>query len=254
MSAKSFLVRLLTKPGYETRKYAVQRWLQRCGMHVDTARYTKFSYDACNFRGVPDGKTAVIFDVGANIGQSSIWFSKNFPQASIYAFEPFAAVYDFLQKKISNRPGVRCVQSAIGASDGEIKVARVKDPCFQCGQVVAAGAAQAETETIKVSKLDSFCEAERIEHVHILKTDTEGYDLDVLRGAERMLRAGRILNILTEASIVPGDSQHTNLYAMMDHLRPFGFYLHGIYDLRHAPDNGRLEYFNALFQLNHEKS
>src|SRR5439155_12326181 len=93
MNAKSFLVRLLTKPGYEIRKYAVQRWLQHCGIHVDIARYTKFSYDACNFRGVPDGKTAVIFDVGANIGQSSIWFSKSFPQASIYAFEPFTAVY-----------------------------------------------------------------------------------------------------------------------------------------------------------------
>jgi hypothetical protein len=86
MSLKSALLSLVTQPGYELRKYRVQRWWQRRGIHLEMAKHAKFSYDACNFCDVPPGDDAVIFDVGANIGQSSVWFSEVVPRATIHAF------------------------------------------------------------------------------------------------------------------------------------------------------------------------
>jgi FkbM family methyltransferase len=248
MSLKSALLSVITQPGYELRKYRVQRWWQRRGIHIEMAKHAKFSYDACNFGNVPAGDGAVIFDVGANIGQSSIWFSESFPQATIHAFEPFTSIYQRLTDTVAGRPRVHLYQSAIGKVDGQLQVASVKDPYYQCGQIVASTQPQGETERINIRSLDSFCQEKKIARIHILKSDTEGFDLDVLRGAETLLRAGGICNILTEASIVEGDQQHTSLFEMAEYLRPFSFYLHGLYDLHHGLDNGRLEYFNALFQ------
>jgi len=240
---------MVTQPGYELRKYRVQRWWQRRGIHIEMAAHAKFSYDRCNFQGVPLDDSAVILDVGANIGQSSVWFSENFPQAKIYAFEPFTVVYQRMKEVVAGRKRVLCFQSAIGKDDGKIQVASVKDPYYQCGQIVAAAKEGGGTEAVNVRRLDSFCKEHQIRQIHILKSDTEGFDLDVLRGAEMLLREGRINNILTEASIVEGDHQHTNLFELADYLRTFSYNLHAVYDLHHGRENGRLEYFNALFQL-----
>jgi FkbM family methyltransferase len=248
MSLKSALISLITQPGYELRKYRVQRWWQRRGIRIEMAAHAKFSYDRCNFLDVPMDGSAIIMDVGANVGQSSVWFSESFPEATIYAFEPFAVICNRMKELVAGQKKVHCFQTAIGKTNGKIRVARIKDPYYQCGQILAT-AAESETEVVDVCRLDSFCDEHRIRQVHILKSDTEGFDLDVMRGAEVLLREGRISNILTEASIVMGDRQHTNLFELADYLRAFSFNLHAVYDLHHGRENGRLEYFNALFQL-----
>src|SRR5450756_82548 len=227
MSLKSALLSMVTQPGYELRKYRVQRWWQRRGIHLEMAKHAKFSYDACNFCDVLAGEDAVIFDVGANIGQSSVWFSESFPQATIHAFEPFSIIYKRLEETVAGRSRVHLHQTAIGKADGELQVTPVKNAYYQCGQVVASTQPEGQTETIRIRSLDSFCQEQKINRIHILKSDTEGFDIDVLRGAERLLRAGGIHNILSEASITEGDEQHTSLFVMADYLRPLGFKLHG---------------------------
>jgi FkbM family methyltransferase len=234
---------------HELTKHRVQRWFQRKGIRIESARHAKFSFDACNFRASRPADPSIILDVGANIGQTSIWFSNCFPKARIYAFEPFAIVFKRLREQVRARSSVVCVNCALGANDGRLEVSRLKDPLYQCGQVRAATPDVEETEGILMRTVDSFCRERDIRRVFILKTDTEGYDLEVLRGARDMLRSGRVTNVLSEASIIGDDHQHTNLFAMMDFLQPFSFELHGIYDLHHSREEGRLEYFNALFRL-----
>jgi FkbM family methyltransferase len=150
---------------------------------------------------------------------------------------------------VTGRSRVHLHQFAIGKADGELQVAPVQDAYYQCGQIVASTPSQGPTETIRIRSLDSFCQEQKINRIHVLKSDTEGFDIDVLRGAERLLRAGCIHNILTEASIAEGDEQHTSLFALIDYLRPYSLKLHSLYDLHHGRENGKLEYFNALFQL-----
>ena len=40
--------------------------------------------------------------------------------------------------------------------------------------------------------LDEFCALNEVPHINLIKTDTEGHDICVLRGASEMLQAGRI--------------------------------------------------------------
>jgi FkbM family methyltransferase len=249
MSLKTAFISALTKPGYELRKHQVQRWLQRRGLHMEIAWHSKFSYDACNYQDVPADDDAVIFDVGGNIGQSAVWFSESFPRAAIYSFEPFPAVYERLKMGIVGRNRINCFQTAIGSIDGRMEVPKVEDPFYQRGQIVPVPANESKKETVNVRRLDSFCAEHRISQIHILKTDTEGHDLEVFRGAKNLLESRRIKNIMTEASIAEGDCQHGSLWELAEHLRQYSFKLHGIYDLHHGRENGRLEYFNAIFQL-----
>jgi FkbM family methyltransferase len=45
---------------------------------------------------------------------------------------------------------------------------------------------------VRTTTLDAFCELHGIAHVHLLKSDTEGHDLSVLRGARDLFASGRI--------------------------------------------------------------
>jgi hypothetical protein len=45
---------------------------------------------------------------------------------------------------------------------------------------------------VEVKTIDQFCRDEGIERIDILKSDTQGYDLEVFKGAERTIRENRI--------------------------------------------------------------
>lgn len=47
-------------------------------------------------------------------------------------------------------------------------------------------------ETITITTVDEYCETHHIDHIHYLKIDAQGHDVAVLRGAARMLEAGKI--------------------------------------------------------------
>jgi methyltransferase FkbM-like protein len=48
------------------------------------------------------------------------------------------------------------------------------------------------TERVAVTTVDAYAAEQTIDHIDLLKVDTEGHDLRVLRGAERAFRAGAI--------------------------------------------------------------
>jgi FkbM family methyltransferase len=230
-------------------KHKIERLFQRFGLRVSKARYYKFEYDRENYPAVALHATPVIFDIGANIGQSSIWFAKSFPKARIYAFEPVPSVFKRLAREVAGVRGIEALNLACGERSGRIRIPALTSDLIQTVQVLSKDLdVGADGDDIIVTTVDAFCGDRRIPSIQILKTDTEGFDVDVLRGATGMLNAGRIDYVLSEASIVTNDSYHSNLFALKDFLEPFGFTLHSFYDIHHAAADGGLDYFNALFR------
>ena len=56
----------------------------------------------------------VIFDIGGNIGITSIYLASLFPDAKIYTFEPLSENFEILQKNIKNYKNIRAFNYGLG--------------------------------------------------------------------------------------------------------------------------------------------
>jgi len=75
-----------------------------------------------------------------------------------------------------------------------------------------------DVETITISTIDAYCREHRIEYVDFIKMDIEGYEMAAIRGAEPMLRAGKIGIIQFEYSYVFLDAG-TSMMQLMRYVR-----------------------------------
>jgi hypothetical protein len=98
-------------------KTAIRRLAQSAGFDIVRARNGQAG--ANPFRrlvrscGIP-----VVFDVGANAGQSVDTFLKAFPAATIHSFEPGPAVFAKLKQHCARLPGVTAWNYGVGSRDG----------------------------------------------------------------------------------------------------------------------------------------
>lgn len=142
----------------------------------------------------------VIFDVGANVGQSVGMFKQVFPSGMIHSFEPSPSTFRELQKNVSGRNGVFAWNCALGAVNEtrELLENRVSDMSSFL-ELSTAGWGQVDRKTpVAVRTLDDFCREQSIETIDILKSDTQGYDLDVFKGASGAMARHAIRQIYFE--------------------------------------------------------
>lgn len=153
------------------------------------------------------------FDVGANIGIYSVLLSQLCGATGrVWAFEPVPDTYWRLRETlVLNRcVNVAAVQSAVCEKDG---VARLNlfDPEFSEWNTLGTPAIRREGSLISPHEsidvpactLDEFCSREKIERVNFLKVDVEGFELAVFRGADRLLKEGRVDYLCFEISQEP---------------------------------------------------
>ena len=179
-------------------------------------RLVRRADDAAEFKAaerlVRPGSVAI--DVGANIGLYSVWLSRLCgPDGRVWAFEPIADTYWRLTETLAlNRcDNVVPVRAAICERVGTVHM-NLFDGQFsewntlgnptmllKSGKRVSPSAfAEVDGNT-----LDRFCDKERVERVNFLKVDVEGFEWAVFRGADQLLRDGRIDHICFEISQEP---------------------------------------------------
>jgi FkbM family methyltransferase len=175
----------------------------------------------------------VVFDIGANVGQSALQFLANLPDAHIYCFEPVSDTFRTLQTNLNGRNRVECFQLAFGSSSntGEMILQGNSEMHFLLGQSSESPEeAGVQTETVEVVSLDDFCSSRNVDHISYLKIDTEGGDLDVLNGAQRMLIEQRVAFVQVEAGMNPTNTRHVPFESLKALLESHGYFLFGIYE------------------------
>jgi FkbM family methyltransferase len=121
---------------------------------------------------------SVILDLGANIGDSSVFYATLFPEAKIYAIEPNPLVHDKLQLNTAAFKNIQIRKCAIGNKTQKIT--------FYLGASHLGSSLkkrQQNTKEIEVGlvALTDFLAAEGLQHVDILKFDIEGGEEDLLK-------------------------------------------------------------------------
>jgi len=202
-----------------------------------------------------------IFDVGANIGQSALKFREAFPDSLIYCFEPVSSTFKQLKANVSSDKNINCSAIAFGSIPGNSTI--YLTPTSLTNSLIPTVAAEylpknnhdieidpktMQSEKVMVKTIDNFVLENHIERIDLLKIDTEGFDLEVLKGASHLLSTGRIAFVLAEVGFNPVDRRHVLFDDVRSYLMDKGFSLFGIYDqqLEWSGDN-RIRYANVCF-------
>ncbi|MDW7690528.1 FkbM family methyltransferase [Flammeovirgaceae bacterium SG7u.111] len=176
------------------------------------------------------------FDVGANVGQTALHFKRLYPKSVIWCFEPVKKTYEVLKSNTANKH-IKCHQIALGAKamtqDIEVHKDNIDSTMNSLINPTRFDNKQTKNESIQVQTLDLFCNEKSISSIDYLKIDTEGYDLEVLKGGVQNLTKQSISFIEVEVSMNPENTYHVNFIEVKNYLERFDYRIYGIYDQVH---------------------
>jgi FkbM family methyltransferase len=215
---------------------------------IDIRFIPKLGFDAfVDMRKLAGTQTPVVFDVGANRGQSIERFRKTFARPAIHSFEPGREAFAELRRLHGDTPGVVLNNVALGPrAESRLFLDNDHDDMssFLEPSVTAWGEIR-DRYPVEMITLDDYCRTHGIERIDILKIDTQGFDLQVLAGAEQMLRAPAIRMVFTEvifSEMYKGLPRFDETYAFF---ADRGFALVSLYDFYYQ--NDRASWTDALF-------
>lgn len=235
-----------------TFKSRVRSIIERFGYRIFRESSLSHGVDLCLDIGRVLGRERIqyIIDAGANIGQTAIHFAAEFPSATISSFEPVNETFAELAARTGRTSNIRCYNYALGSTSGNRGMYKQSHSILNTLVESLNRPTRANEVPVEVGviTLDEFVRQHSYPRIDLLKTDTEGYDLEVLKGADNYLRSGKVKSVLSEVSFDFADQRHSNFEAILAFLTDRGFCFHALYDMIHSRD-GRLEWCNALFFL-----
>lgn len=177
-----------------------------------------------------------VFDVGANIGQTVKWIKDELPDSVVYAFEPIHSTYIQLEKNVFDYKNVITENFAFGDKKHVTKIHIKGNNLLNSlkNEVILNKKSTENVETVVVNTIDTYVKDKNIDAIDILKIDTEGYELHVLKGAVEMLNNERINFIFSEVGFLTTDQYHTYFCSLLDFLSDFNFQFYALYDLTNS--------------------
>ncbi|MBN9600219.1 MAG: FkbM family methyltransferase [Afipia sp.] len=189
----------------------------------------------------------VVFDVGANEGDYANLILGEFERRKIFCFEPHPKTFARLKSRLSQKEGVVCVQSALGAVAGQMTLYDYASgegsshaSLYSSVLTMQHGADSVSAYDVPVDTIDALRSRLGVSSLTLLKIDAEGHELECLKGAINSIEAGRIalvhfefneMNVVSRSflfdfyQILPGFSFYR--------LRQDGLLRLGAYNARH---------------------
>lgn len=145
-----------------------------------------------------------VVDVGANEGSYStdVWAANG--DAHVFAFEPHPETYKRLLLHSSEKENMTAINAACGSAAGQLVLydyagsRGTAHASLHAGVIEGIHKGQSDQHVVDVIDLDTFATRHSISVIHLLKIDAEGHELEVLKGAAKLLRENRIRAIQLE--------------------------------------------------------
>jgi FkbM family methyltransferase len=142
------------------------------------------------------GDINVVMDVGAYVGDASLFFSLEYPDAQVFAFEPAAAPYRLLEKNTRGRLNIHRFNYGLFSSDEEVPLYKgVVDPATASISKRSAETNTEETENVHLRSVSEWLNEQGIDAVDVVKIDTEGCELPILKEMYEHLSSIKIIHL-----------------------------------------------------------
>ena len=191
----------------------------------------------------------IVFDVGANCGQTSIQLSKLFPNANLWAFEPNPNIFPQLKQNTAPLKQVTALPMALGNRQTNMTLhitgSHLNTSLLNYTREDGTDRVVENVE-VPVDTLDHFCQQHHIDSIDLLKTDVQGYDKQVLEGARELFEKNRVHAVFCEINIHKIYEDQCTFEEVYSYLTQFGFRLSGLYDLIRE-ESFHIHWFDALF-------
>ena len=151
--------------------------------HVTSKKYFSLKADA------------IVFDIGANVGSSVLRFAQLVPHGHVYAFEPTDYAYQKLLINLSLNPqlanritAVQLFLSGETRADHHLEAYSSWKVDGKSSDIHPLhGGMLKSAESVPAVTLDDYCLEHEIQHIDLIKIDTDGHELQVLAGARRII-------------------------------------------------------------------
>lgn len=174
------------------------------------------------------GRSPIVVDVGANLGNYSKLLLNKFPDAELHLFEPHPETFKKLDANEFNAK-TYFNNLALSNSNGKIEIFDYKNRDGSSHASVYKGVItnihQSETVTHEVDKitLDKYINERDIESIDLLKVDVEGHELKVFNGADKAINEFKIRIVYFEFNEMNIESD-TFLKDILDILQNYNIY------------------------------
>jgi FkbM family methyltransferase len=221
-----------------------QQVLAAVGIVAHRRSHVRFGHDALLDIARLITSVSVIVDVGANEGQSALPFAQAFAHAFVFAFEPVPETFAILSARTEAERRIKCFNLALGAHDGDATIRLATSSGHNSLLNVAEPGEEAVT--VHVTRGDTWAAAHEIDHIDLLKIDTEGYELQVLAGFDGLIADGKVKCVLAECEFDRVTTEpHTSFFSLYDYLTRRGMSFVTLYT--DALASKRFAWGNALF-------
>jgi FkbM family methyltransferase len=216
-----------------------------------------------------NSKNPTILDVGANVGDTLVEFKEWWPGSKIHCFEPQAECWDYLDQKVLDNNYKNVIINKYAVGDQDLNEAVFYSHEITSGQSgfhkinnnsidsidqnkIASKIDRVEYKNrlnqkrvVKVKTLFDYLNNNKINHIDVLKIDTQGFEPEVLSGLKGSLSNVDI--VITELMFFDFYEKSLSFSDIEKFLLPCGFQLFDISHISKNPMNGRTDWADVVY-------
>jgi FkbM family methyltransferase len=182
-----------------------------------------------------------VIDVGVAYGTPDLY--EAFPTSKFYLVEPLREFEPDLER-LKSTYDTEYVLAAAGAAQGEVTLNIHADP----RQTTSLARAAVDHRVVPVVTVDQVVAGRDLRTPVMLKIDTEGQELSVLRGAAETLP--KVDLVILETRLISYVDGLPEIADIMEHMTGQGFSLYDILDGGYRPLDNALEIVDLVFTRN----
>lgn len=179
-----------------------------------------------------------VIDVGANIGGTLLEFAKKAVGGRVIGFEPDPINYKKLIENISlnDFKNIETIRCGLGDREATMNLYSVESNNPGANKILNKNA-DIPHENIHVIRFDDFAAKNNLKNVDIIKIDIEGFEMNMLKGAEQTLKKFKPL-LFIEVDEENLKEHGYSASVLIEYLYKFGYKVYNADDGRLLnPDN-----------------